>query len=353
MPGLPPTVAWLGGPDGTLYLLDQTQLPARVSFRACTHVEHVWEAIRSLGVRGAPAIGVAAAYGLCVATRPFRGLDRAAFLSRTVEAAAYLAGARPTAVNLAWAVERVQARAQQTPADSGADGAWRAMFAEAEAIAGQDADICRRIGQAGAHLVPRGGTVLTHCNAGALATAGRGTALALLYEAHERGVAFRVLVDETRPLLQGARLTAFELAAAGIEARLICDSAAASLMRLGQVQMVVVGADRVAANGDVANKIGTYAVALAARQHGVPFYVAAPLSTFDPRTPTGDAIPIEQRGAEEVRRAGGADVAAPSVACLNPAFDVTPAEFVRAIVTERGLVEPVDAATVRALLGPG
>lgn len=213
-------------------------------------------------------------------------------------------------------------------------------------MAREDADTCRKIGEAGADLIPDGGGVLTHCNAGALATVAYGTALSLMYVAHERGKRFRVYADETRPLLQGARLTSFELAAAGIDVTVLCDSAAASLMKAGRVQLVVTGADRIAANGDAANKIGTYSVALAARHHNVPFYVAAPLSTFDRAVPSGDAIPIEERSDTEIRAGFGHQTVPDGVHCWNPAFDVTPAELIAGIITERGIIRPVTADAI-------
>lgn len=344
--GLPRTVEWRGGQDGYLRLLDQTVLPVNVEFRDCRTAEDVWEAIRVLRVRGAPAIGVAAAYGLCLGTRPARELPASAFQQKIREVGAFLQACRPTAVNLAWAVQRVQdvgaAHAEQPPA-----ACWDAMLAEAHAIAREDAETCRLIGEAGADLIPDGGRVLTHCNAGALATAGCGTALALLYAAHRRGRRFEVFADETRPLLQGARLTAFELHAAGINVTVICDSVAASLMRAGHVDLVVVGADRIAANGDVANKVGTYSLAVAAAHHRIPFYVAAPRSTFDPRLAAGAEIPIEGRDEAEVASFHGHAVIAAGVRCLNPAFDVTPADLITGIVTEAGLLKPVTTEAVR------
>ncbi|HMQ14379.1 MAG TPA: S-methyl-5-thioribose-1-phosphate isomerase [Phycisphaerae bacterium] len=346
--GVPETIAWRGGEDGHLAILDQTLLPHSVHHVVCDTAGQVWEAIRSLRVRGAPLIGVAAAYGLCLGVRPQRDAARGALLEEVRRVAEYLNSARPTAVNVQWALRRVQARAQAEP--GAAPEVWRVMLAEAHAILHEDALACRRIGEHGASLVPEGGGVLTHCNAGALATAGYGTALALLYVAHERGRRFRVFADETRPLLQGARLTAFELLAAGIDTTVLCDGAAAALLASGQVQMVVVGADRIAANGDTANKIGTYAVALAARAHGVPFYVAAPRSTFDPQAPTGAEIPIEQRDAREVCEMAGGAVAAPGVGCFNPAFDVTPAGLLNGIVTEAGVLQPVTAANIAKFL---
>ncbi len=346
--GLPPTLQWVGGDEGSLRLLDQTLLPGRVEFRDCTDAGQVWEAIRTLRVRGAPAIGVAAAYGLCLGTRPFRELPPDAFREKVREVGQYLSSSRPTAVNLAWAVRRISQVAEGDPQRPAA-ATWQAMLAEAHELARRDAETCRRIGEAGADLVPDGGGVLTHCNAGALATVAYGTALSLLYVAHERGRRFRVYADETRPLLQGARLTAFELQAAGIDVTVLCDGAAAALMRRGQVQLVVVGADRIAANGDTANKIGTYSLALAARHHGIPFYVAAPLSTFDRTLASGSQIPIEERPEDEIRGDASSPVVPPGVRCHNPAFDVTPAELITGIVTERGVVRPVHRARIDEL----
>lgn len=349
---VPPTITWSGEADGTLQLLDQTRLPQRVEMRTCDTADDVWSAIRELCVRGAPAIGVAAAYGLCLGTRPSRELGREEFLAKMGEVGAYLESARPTAVNLAWAIRRIGAVAERSGASS-ASQVWEAMLAEAHELAREEGEACRRIGEVGAHLIPEGGGVLTHCNAGALATVAYGTALSLMYVAHERGRKFRVFADETRPLLQGARLTAFELGAAGIDVTVVCDGAAASLMSAGQVQVVVVGADRIAANGDTANKVGTYGVALSARHHGIPFYVAAPRSTFDLSLPDGSAIPIEERPEEEVREVLGVEVAAPGARCYNPAFDVTPAELITGIVTEVALLEPVTAGNIRHIFGDG
>jgi methylthioribose-1-phosphate isomerase len=349
--GLPPTLEWIGGRDGVLRLLDQTLLPAQIQTRDCSTAEQVWQAIRLLRVRGAPAIGVAAAYGLCLGSRPARGLPRAAFLAKLREVGQYLCACRPTAVNLAWGIHRLTARAENHP---GRDSAalWDTLLTEAHALAVEDATACRRIGEAGAALIPEGGGVLTHCNAGALATVAYGTALSLMYVAHARGRHFTVHADETRPLLQGARLTALELSRAGIDVTVLCDGAAASLMQAGKIQLVVVGADRIAANGDTANKIGTYALALAARHHGIPFYVAAPLSTIDRSLACGADIPIEQRPEDEVRAALGATITPPGARCYNPAFDVTPATLITGIVTERGIVQPVTRDRVERLFAP-
>ncbi len=345
---LPATIEWIGGDDGHLRLLDQTRLPTEVVMRDCTSAEDVWDAIKVLAVRGAPAIGVAAAYGLCLGTRADCDVDLATFRARVAEVSAYLNSSRPTAVNLSWALRRME----QTLTDFAGDGAaaWARLLAEAHAIRAEDAETCKRIGEHGAALLPDGAGVLTHCNAGALATVAHGTALSLIYAAHAAGRRLRVFADETRPLLQGARLTAFELAASGVDVSVLCDNAAASLMKRGEIQVVVVGADRIAANGDVANKIGTYSVAVAARHHQIPFYVAAPLSTFDASLSSGDEIPIEQRSDEEIRRGFGSETVPAGVACLNPAFDVTPAELVTAIVTEKGVVQPVSSEEIRRFL---
>ena len=345
---LPPTLEWVGGEDGLLRLIDQTLLPRRVEMRNCRTVEQVYEAIRVLCVRGAPAIGVAAAYGVCLGTRHARDQDPKTFRIKLREVGEYLCQARPTAVNLSWAVRRIIALGEVQCAADVHQG-WQAMLAEAHAMAREDAEVCRRIGEAGADLVPDGGGVITHCNAGALATVAHGTALSVLYEARRRGRCFHVFADETRPLLQGARLTSFELHMSGIEVTVLCDNAAGSLMQAGRVQMAIVGADRIAANGDTANKIGTYGLAILARHHGIPFYVAAPLSTFDLNLPTGVDIPIEQRSEQEVRAGFGQEMVPPGVPCYNPAFDVTPAELITGIICEKGLMEPVTEAKIREI----
>ena len=347
---LPPTLEWVGGEDGFLRLIDQTLLPRRVEMRDCGTVEQVCEAIRVLCVRGAPAIGVAAAYGVCLGTRLCRDQDPETFLSKLREVGECLCQTRPTAVNLSWAVRRITAVGEAQSASDARQG-WQAMLAEAHAMAREDAEVCQRIGAAGADLVPDGGGVITHCNAGALATVAHGTALSVLYEARRRGRRFRVFADETRPLLQGARLTSFELHASGIEVTVLCDNAAGSLMQAGRVQMAIVGADRIAANGDTANKIGTYGLAILARHHRIPFYVAAPLSTFDLSLSTGAEIPIEQRSEQEVRAGFGLELVPPGVPCYNPAFDVTPAELITGIVCEKGLLEPVTETNIRKIHG--
>jgi methylthioribose-1-phosphate isomerase len=302
----------------------------------------VIEAIVALRVRGAPAIGVAAAYGLYLGVRDKLPLSQA-LIGVTRDVAVRLMAARPTAVNLQWALERCIAALRD-------DASLPRLLATAHAIAAEDRAMCTAIGEHGRALVPPGGTVLTHCNTGALATAGSGTALAVLFAAWQHGVRFHVLADETRPLLQGARLTALELAAAGIPVELVVDGAGPGLIARGQVQLVVVGADRITRNGDFANKVGTYGLALACAAHRVPFYVAAPTSTFDPRLPNGAAIPIEERDATEVTMLAGQRVAPLGVGARNPAFDVTPGRLVRGFVTDRGLLEPPFESAIKGLL---
>jgi methylthioribose-1-phosphate isomerase len=346
----PPTLRW---DEGRLFLLDQTLLPHHVVEVEQVELEQVRSSIQRLVVRGAPAIGVAAAYGLVVSLRADEDGSAADLLAAAEAAGARLRTARPTAVNLAWAVDRMlaRARAAQPAAASGAE-LLAALEAEAVAIHEEDVACCRAIGEHGAHLVPDGGGVLTHCNAGALATSGIGTALAPMYVAHERGVRFRAYADETRPLLQGARLTAFELGVAGIDVTVLVDGAAASVLASGDVQLVVVGADRVAANGDVANKVGTFGVALAARHAGVPFYVACPWSTIDLATPTGADIVVEERGGDEVTSFAETNVAPLTAKARNPAFDVTPASLVTGLITEQGIVAPDGLAAARAASHP-
>ncbi len=329
-------------PEG-IRLLDQRALPAREEYVLCRTHRELARAIRDMVVRGAPAIGIAAAYGMVLAARALApaspGSD--AFLDGLRAAAAELAATRPTAVNLTWALERMLAAADRA--------AWQgrvprevlaALEAEARAIHEEDLAMNRRIGALGAELVPDGASVLTHCNAGALATGGFGTALGVLRAARAQGKRLHVFVDETRPLLQGARLTAWELMQEGIPATLIADGMAGHFMRLGRVDLVIVGADRICRNGDVVNKIGTYGLAVLAREHGIPFYVAAPWSTVDLALPSGDAVVIEERAAEEVLGFGPVRWAPEGVAVANPAFDVTPARYVTAIITDRGLARP-------------
>jgi methylthioribose-1-phosphate isomerase len=344
----PRTIAWVGGPnDGFVRLIDQTLLPTRLEYRDFRTAEEVWEAIRALRVRGAPAIGIAAAMGTVLGMQRFTDRARGAYWRKLQEVTAYLRSSRPTAVNLFWALDRMERRVRGRTEELPPAELTRQLLDEALAIEEEDRQMCRAIGLAGAALIGEGQGVLTHCNAGGLATADYGTALAVIFAASEQGRRFQVFVDETRPLLQGSRLTAWELLQHGVDATLICDNMAAQVMKERRVDLVVVGADRIAANGDTANKIGTYGVALLARAHGIPFYVAAPSSTFDLSLPTGDAIPIEQRAAQEVTRGFGKQTAPDGVKVYNPAFDVTPAGLIAGIITERGLIRPVAEENIR------
>jgi methylthioribose-1-phosphate isomerase len=345
------TLEWIGDGDGFLRLLDQTQLPTLLMYRDCCSVEDVWEAIRSLRVRGAPAIGVAAALGVVVGVQACA--DEAHYGERLRQVTDYLRTSRPTAVNLFWALERME-RCFERTCQQGMPRHWtQRLLAEARAIEDEDRRMCRAIGAAGASLIGDGQGILTHCNAGGLATAEYGTALAVMFAAAEQGRRFHVYADETRPLLQGARLTAWELQQAGIPVTLICDSMAAHVMKEGRVQLVLVGADRIAANGDTANKIGTYGVALLARAHGIPFYVAAPSSTFDLSLPNGDSIPIEERDPREITHGFGRQTAPDGVGVYNPAFDVTPHSLIAGIITENGVIQPPNEQTIRAHLAAG
>jgi methylthioribose-1-phosphate isomerase len=344
------TLRWLGGVDGRLRLIDQTLLPVEFAEIECRDVQAVWDAIKMLRVRGAPAIGIAAAYGVCVGVQNVVGSDEAAFFRRLDEVADYLATSRPTAVNLFWALERMKKVAQRHRGRPTAEIA-AALLAEARAIHEEDRRMCREIGRHGAALFHDGQGVLTHCNAGGLATSDYGTALAVFFAAAESGKTLHVYADETRPLLQGARLTAWELHQRGIDVTLICDSMAAQVMREGRVQGVVTGADRIAANGDTANKIGTYGVAVLAAAHHVPFYVAAPSSTFDLSIASGAEVPIEQRDPREVTHGFGRQTAPDGIAVYNPAFDVTPVELIAAIICECGVIRPVNRETIAAMLG--
>jgi methylthioribose-1-phosphate isomerase len=323
---------------GVVRIIDQRRLPNDFVERDLTSLDEICEAIRTLAVRGAPAIGICGAMGLAVSLAAHVEDERDTFLDRARRAASAITATRPTAVNLAWAVQRVLDQATSTRGTSQAMLA--AMRAEATAILEEDRAMCLRIGEAGADLVPAGSCVLTHCNAGALATGGIGTALAPIYVAASCGRNVCVLATETRPLLQGSRLTAWELVRAGIPVTVITDSAAASRMRAGGVDLCLVGADRVVANGDVANKVGTYALAVLARHHGIPFYVALPSSTIDPSLNTGDDITIEERDPREVSTLGDRRVTPEQAAVFNAAFDVTPGNLVTAFITDRGIVRP-------------
>jgi methylthioribose-1-phosphate isomerase len=343
----PQTLEWIGDVNGHLRLIDQTRLPGELVYLDCHDVETLFEAIQRLRVRGAPAIGVAAAYGVCIAAKG----DGSASAVTAAARAAFdrLAASRPTAVNLFWALDRMRGVVERCAGLSPAE-LRESLLREAQKIHDEDRRTCREIGRVGAAMLSDGQGVLTHCNAGGLATSDYGTALGVIFAAHEDGKRLHVYVDETRPLLQGSRLTAWELTQRGIQTTLICDSMAAQVMREERVQAVIVGADRIASNGDTANKIGTYGVAVLARAHGIPFYVAAPTSTFDLSLVAGDDIPIEQRAAHEVTHGFGVATAPAGVGVYNPAFDVTPASLIHAIICERGVIEPVNTETIAAML---
>ncbi|HIJ65127.1 MAG TPA: S-methyl-5-thioribose-1-phosphate isomerase [Candidatus Hydrogenedentes bacterium] len=331
------TVTWR---DNALTIIDQTLLPTEYRKIRLARVADVWHAIKTLKIRGAPAIGVCAAFGVLVAVKEKAPNNTVDAVRAAIQAADYLATSRPTAVNLFWALSRMKRVADSCRDAQDPQAVWQALEAEAKTICDEDRQMCRAIGNHGAGLIHDGDGVLTHCNAGGLATSDYGTALAVMFRAHEIGRRFHVFADETRPLLQGARLTAWELVEAGIDATVICDNMAAQVMREGRIQLVIVGADRIAANGDTANKIGTYGVALLAKAHNIPFYVAAPSSTFDLSIESGEAIPIEQRDPAEVTHGFGRQTAPAGVGVYNPAFDVTPAELVTAFITEKGLLRP-------------
>ncbi|MGD0520007.1 MAG: S-methyl-5-thioribose-1-phosphate isomerase [Terracidiphilus sp.] len=342
-----PTLTWT--PEGVRFL-DQTRLPLEENYVLAATYEQVAEAIVTMVVRGAPAIGVSAAYGIALGAQRTSAVTPREFAPKFDLICARLAATRPTAVNLFWAIDRMK-RLFAALLSEGAtlDQIKEKILAEAHAMYEEDIAACRTMGAFGAALLPGEGNVLTHCNAGALATCGYGTALGVIRSAVDQGKRISVFADETRPFLQGARLTAWELMADHIPTTVICDNTAASLMKAGRIQAVVVGADRIAANGDVANKIGTYNIAILAREHGIPFYVAAPWSTIDLATLTGDSIPIEERPAVEVTHHGGKQLTPNGVGIANPAFDVTPAKYVTAIITERGVLRAPYAESLRAM----
>jgi len=330
-----PTIEWK---DDAVVMIDQRKLPASEVYVTCKTANEVAKAIKTMVIRGAPAIGVAAAMGIAVGMTRSRATGTKQFTTEFQKTCELMAGTRPTAVNLFWAIERMK-KAFAAAAHDGqsVDEIKRKLVAEARAIHDEDVQSCRTMGAHGATLVPSSARILTHCNAGALATAGYGTALGVIRAAAEQGKTIAVLADETRPFLQGARLTAWELVRDGIDTTVITDNMAGAMMRLGEVDLVVVGADRIAANGDVANKIGTYSVAVLAKAHGIPFYVAAPLSTVDLNTPDGSGIPIEERNEREVTHVGANRLTPEGARIRNPAFDVTPSQYVTAIITERGI----------------
>ncbi|MDF0651646.1 MAG: S-methyl-5-thioribose-1-phosphate isomerase [Nitrospira sp.] len=336
-----PTVEWK---DGAVRLLDQSRLPEVVEFLECRDYQTVADAIRTLKVRGAPAIGVTAAMAVALGAQVVNTTNYSSFASAVFKICDELAATRPTAVNLFWAIERMRKKLESLR-DQPVSAIKQALIMESQVILEEDVTLCKTMGRHGAELIEDGQTVLTHCNAGSLATAGYGTALGVIRAAWEQGKKIKVIADETRPVLQGARLTAWELMQDQIPVTLITDNMAGTLMRQGKIHLCVVGADRIAANGDVANKIGTYSVAVLAKAHNIPFYVAAPYSTIDLNTKSGEDIPIEQRNPSEVTTIHGSHPVAPKdVPVYNPAFDVTPAELITGIITERGVFKPGELA---------
>ena len=348
----PPTIAWIGDAStGHLQLIDQTLLPVEYRELRCTTVEIVWEAIKTLRVRGAPAIGVSAAYGVIVGCQLARSLSVSEFRDRLKQVVQYLSESRPTAVNLFWALDRMQRTADESIGLSSPELLER-LFVEATNIENEDRAMCAAIGRFGKPLLSGCSGVLTHCNTGGLATAGDGTALAVIFAAAAENPALKVYADETRPLLQGARLTAWELIQRQIPVTLICDSMAGWVMQEGRVQAVIVGADRIAANGDSANKIGTYSLSILAKAHNIPFYVAAPSSTFDLTIESGKQIPIEERASTEITHSFGRQTAPEGCGTYNPAFDVAPATHISALITEKGVIQPVTSTRIREVLRP-
>jgi methylthioribose-1-phosphate isomerase len=342
-----PTIEWQGD---AVVMIDQRKLPAREIYVRCRSANEVARAIKTMVIRGAPAIGVAAAMGLALGVRKSAATGTRQLMAEFLRQCDTMAATRPTAVNLFWAIDRMKSRfSALAQAGASVDEIRARLEAEAHAIHDEDVASCRALGAHGAALVPATASILTHCNAGALATAGYGTALGVIRAAVEAGKAVRVLADETRPFLQGARLTAWELVKDGIDTTVITDNMAGYLMGRRLVDLVVVGADRIAANGDTANKIGTYSVAVLAKEHGIPFYVAAPLSTIDLETATGEGIPIEERPAREVTHVGTAQLTPAGAGIRNPAFDVTPARYITAIVTEKGVCRPDFSESLPAL----
>ena len=336
---------WIGGIDGHLRLLDQTLLPIDVCFIDCMDIATVHEAIRSLRVRGAPAIGITAAMGVLVG---LKNIPSGTSIKKHYEDTDnYLRTSRPTAVNLFWALDRMKRKFIEIAELPDQRNILSILLEEALLIEKEDRAMCQSIGKIGANLVQDGFGILTHCNTGGLATAAYGTALSVIFTAYEQGKSIHVFCDETRPLMQGARLTSWELLQAGIPATLICDSMAAQVMKEGKINMVIVGADRIAANGDSANKIGTYGLSVLAHAHKIPFYVAAPSSTFDLTLKDGSGIPIEQRNPKEITEPFGKQVAPTGVSVYNPAFDVSPAHLITGIITEKSLISPVNAKNIK------
>ena len=344
-----PTIEWIGGIDGCVRLVDQTLLPGELKYIDCGNVEAMYKAIKTLTVRGAPAIGIAAGMGTVLGIRDKDSDNFNDFFKDLKEVISYLGSSRPTAVNLFWGLDRMEAAAKRN-SDKPVSEIKGILLNEARAILEEDKAICRKIGENGETLLQDGSCVITHCNAGGLATADYGTALAVIFAATENDKNIHVYADETRPLLQGSRLTAWELKEADIDVTLICDNMAAHIMKRKKVDCVIVGADRIAANGDAANKIGTYSLSIAAKEHNIPFYVAAPVSTFDLGIASGDEIPIEERDPGEVTRVLGKKIAPDGIKVFNPAFDVTPANNIAAIITEKGIINNPNTENVRRIV---
>jgi len=341
------TIKWV---KGSARIIDQTQLPNKFEYIYCRDIKTMWQAIKRLSVRGAPAIGVAAAFGVVLGIQKFKGQDKAKFLKVFHEACDYLATSRPTAVNLFNMLDRMRSVAARDP-EAGVVLLKKMLFQEAMAIYKADQEVCRRMGNHGAKLIKKGMNCLTVCNAGALATVDYGTALGVFYSAKKLGKKFSVYSCETRPLLQGARLTCWELLRQKITTTLICDNMAATLMAQGKVDIIFTGADRIASNGDAANKIGTYMLAVLAKYHGIPFYVVAPRSTFDLKIRSGRQIPIEQRDSQEVTHFAGVSIAPKGIKAYNPAFDVTPAKLISGIVTEYGIIRQPYIRNIKRIIG--
>ena len=342
-----PTIEWHGN---YVRMIDQRKIPAKIDWYICRGYKDVIKAIQTMVIRGAPAIGVAAAMGLALGANSIRVKSSDSFMRRFKKIAEEMFLARPTAVNLSWAIERMTGIVEKM-VELPVDEIKSALRNESKKILAEDIEINRQMGKNGQMLVPDRATILTHCNAGSLATGGYGTALGVIRAAVEKGKNVEVIADETRPWLQGLRLTAFELMEDGIPVSVIADNAAGSLMRQKRIDLVITGADRIAANGDVANKIGTYQVAVLAKTNKIPFYVAAPLSTIDPSIKNGEIIPVEERGPEEICRFGKLEIGPPGVRALNPAFDITPARYVSAIITEKGVIKPPFTTGIRNILG--
>jgi len=344
-----PTISW---EKNAVHLIDQTKLPLEKKFISIHTKEEMWDAIKKLKIRGAPAIGIAAAFGVYLGIRNFKGSNTAQFKQKLEEISCYIESSRPTAVNLFWATERIRKLVSEG-SDLSPSDLKQLILREATHMIEEDNSVCRAIGENGVVLIKDGYSILTHCNAGGLATAIYGTALAPIFRAQELGFKIHVWVDETRPLLQGSRITAWELLEACIPATLITDNMAAFVMYQKKVDLVIVGADRIAANGDTANKIGTLGVAVLAQEFGIPFYVAAPLSTIDMKTPSGDHIPIEERGSHEIIKGFGKQTAPTDMQVYNPAFDVTPARYIRGIITEKGIILPPIKKNIQKIMPTG